>query len=69
MEEKHMVNDALESKKYEIILFTNAYLNSENMELKQIFTTIRSDCEIFHSELFTLAISKGYYTPNFISKP
>ncbi len=69
MEEKYMVNDALKSTQLEIILLTDTFLNSENMELKQTLNSLRSEFEAFHSELFTLAISKGYLTPCFPAKP
>lgn len=69
MEEKYMVNDILESNKLEIMLFTNVFIQSENMELKQILEQLRSGLEAFHSELFTLATSKGYYSPTTPSKP
>lgn len=61
MEEKYMVNDILENSKKEILDYTNAILNTSNIELKQILQTSRSTLESFHYELFKLAISKGYY--------
>lgn len=69
MEEKYMVNDVLECNKSEIMLFTNCFITSENIELKQTFTQLRSNLEAFHSELFTLATSKGYYTATIKEKP
>ena len=69
MEEKYMVNDILENQKSEITIFTNALINTENPELKQIYQQLRSNLESFNSELFTLAVSKGYYFPNTQAKP
>ena len=69
MEEKHMVNDILENNQSEIIAFTNAFISAENPELKQIYTQLRSNLEAFYTELFTLAVSKGYYSPNAQAKP
>ena len=69
MEEKYMVNDILENNKSEITAFTNAFIYAENPELKQVYTQLRSNLEAFYAELFTLAISKGYYFPNTQAKP
>lgn len=69
MEEKYMVNDALENNQAEIMILTEAFLKSENMELKQTISSLRADFEAFHSELFTLAVSKGYLTSCFPAKP
>lgn len=69
MEEKYMVNDILENQKSEIAIFTNALINAENPELKQIYQQLRSNLESFNLELFTLAVSKGYYFPNTQAKP
>ncbi len=69
MEEKYMVNDILENSKNEITHYTNAILQSENIELRQTLQTIRNSSESFQYELFNLATSKGYYTPAFQAKP
>ncbi len=69
MEEKYMVNDILESSKNEITNYTNAIIETENMELRQNLQTIRSNEESFQYELFKLANSKGYYTPATSAKP
>lgn len=69
MEEKYMVNDILENTKSEIMLFTDTLINSENVELLQTLTQLRSSLESFNTELFTLATSKGYYSPTTQAKP
>lgn len=69
MEEKYMVNDTLENTKSEIVSFTHSIINSENVELKQTLEQLRSSLESFNFELFTLATSKGYYSPTTKSKP
>ena len=69
MEEKYMVNDILENNKTEIMLFTNTFIDSENLEFKQTLEQLRSNLESFHSELFTLATSKGYYFSTPKAKP
>ena len=69
MEEKYMVNDILENNKFEILLFTNSLVHTENLELRQTLSQLRSELESFDSELFTLAVSKGYYSPALQSKP
>ncbi len=69
MEEKYMVNDILEGSKNEIKNYTNAIIETENMELRQTLQTIRTNNESFQYELFKLANSKGYYTPSSPAKP
>ena len=69
MEEKYMVNDILENNKSEILKFTKALTQSENVEVSQILSEIRSNMESLNSELFTLATSKGYYSPTIQAKP
>lgn len=69
MEEKYMVNDILESSKSEVKNYTDVIVQTENMELRQLFQTIRSNAESFEYELFKLATSKGYYTPITPVKP
>lgn len=69
MEEKYMVNDILENSKYEISNYTNSILDCSNIELRQAIQSIRNTFESFQYELFKLAISKGYYIPDEISKP
>lgn len=64
-----MVNDILEDNKAEIVAFTNAFIGAENMELKQTLEQLRAGLEAFHTELFTLATSKGYYSPTLQAKP
>lgn len=69
MEEKYMVNDILENSKGEIKSYTDAIVETENMELRQALQAIRVSAENFQYELFKLASSKGYYTPSLPVKP
>lgn len=69
MEEKYMVNDILENSKQEITNYTNAIIESENMELRQTLQSIRNSNESFQYELFKLANSKGYYKSADPAKP
>lgn len=69
MEEKYMVNDILESSKNEVKNYTDVIVETENMELRGVFQTVRSNAESFEYELFKLATSKGYYTPAEPVKP
>jgi len=69
MEEKYMVSDILENSKAEITNYTNAIMESQNMELRQTLQTLRNTNESFQYELYKLANSKGYYIPASIAKP
>ena len=69
MEEKYMVNDILESSKGEIKTYTDAIVETENMELRQAFQNIRSNLESFEYELSRLAVSKGYCNKPQFAKP
>ena len=69
MEEKYMVNDILESSKGEIKTYTDANVETENMELRQALQNIRSNLESFEYDLARLAISKGYCNKPQTAKP
>lgn len=69
MEEKHLVNDILESSKSEIKTYSSAIVQTENADLRQTLQSIRSNLESFEYELSKLATSKGYYNPPSIAKP
>ena len=64
-----MVNDILESSKYEIKTYSDAIIETENQDLRQTLQNIRSNLESFEYELFKLAISKGYFNPPNQVKP
>ena len=64
-----MVNDILENIKSEILSFTQFIVVCENVELKQTLEQLRTNLEAFNFELFTLATSKGYYSPTIKAKP
>ena len=57
MDDKYMVNDILESSKYEIKTYSDAIVQTENPDLRQTLQSIRSNLESFEYELFKLAIS------------
>ena len=61
MEEKYMVNDALESIKNELVTYQGVINETENMQLRQTVQQMRNNCESFQYELFKVAESKEYY--------
>lgn len=63
MEEKTMVNDILSGVKSDLTAYQTAISECENMQLRQIFQTIRNNDESFQYELFKIAQAKGYYKP------
>lgn len=63
MDEKTMVNDILSEVKSDLTAYQSAISESENMQLRQTFQTIRNGDESFQYELFKVAQNKGYYTP------
>lgn len=63
MEEKYMVNDALESTKAGLTTYQGVITETENTNLRQTFQQIRNNDETFQFELFKIAQTKGYYTP------
>ncbi len=63
MEEKYMVNDALESIKNELVTYQGVINETENMQLRQTVQQMRNNCESFQYELFKVAESKEYYKP------
>ena len=63
MDEKTMVNDILENVKADLNSYQTAISETENMNLRQTFQTIRNNDESFQYELFKIAQTKGYYVP------
>lgn len=63
MEEKYMVNDILSNVKAGLTTYQNAIAETENMQLRQTFQSIRNSDESFQYELFRVAENKGYYIP------
>ena len=63
MDEKTMVNDILESVKADLNAYQTAISETENMNLRQTFQSIRNNDESFQYELFKIAQTKGYYIP------
>jgi spore coat protein CotF len=69
MEEKYMIHDILNNSQTEIIDYTNAIIQSEDLLLRQSLQNIRNEQESFRYDLFKLANSKGYYSPVTQAKP
>lgn len=69
MEEKYMVNDALESVKSELVKYQGIISETENMQLRQTIQQMRNNSESFQYELFKVAESKEYYIPAQIANP
>ena len=63
MDEKTMVNDILNGVKSGLTTYQTVISETENMNLRQTFQTIRNNDESFQFELFKVASSKGYYKP------
>ena len=63
MDEKTMVNDVLAGVKSNLTAYQTAISETENMQLRQTFQTIRNSDESFQYELFKTAEAKGYYKP------
>lgn len=63
MEEKYMVNDALDSVKNSLTTYQNVINECANMQLRQTLQQIRNTSESFQYEVFKVAQAKGYYTP------
>lgn len=63
MEEKYMVNDALEGVKAGLTTYQGVISEAENMQLRQTIQQIRNQDESFQYELFKIAQTKGYYKP------
>lgn len=63
MEEKYMVNDALNSVKNALTTYQGAINECANMQLRQALQQIRNNTESFQYEVFKVAQVKGYYKP------
>ena len=63
MDEKTMVNDALNSIKSELITYQNIINETEDLELRQTIQSIRNNNESFEYELYKVAQVKDYYKP------
>ena len=64
MEEKYMVNDALEGVKASLTTYQGIITETENTNLRQTFQELRNNDEAFQYELFKIAQVKGYYAPS-----
>jgi len=69
MEEKYMVNDALDSIKNSLTTYQGVISECANMQLRQAIQQIRNDSESFQYEVFKVAQAKGYYTPAQAANP
>lgn len=63
MQEKVLVNDALQSINGELSKFGAIIAETDNMELKQTFKQIRNQCETSQEEIYQIARAKNYYVP------
>ena len=61
MDERTMVNDILNDVKYQLIMYENVIVQTENMDLRQILIQIRNNEESFENELIKTAKIKNYY--------
>lgn len=69
MDEKYMVNDALDSVKNSLTTYQGAINECANMQLRQTLQQLRNDGESFQYEVFKVAQAKGYYTPAQAANP
>jgi len=63
MQEKMMVNDALNSVKSSLTTYANVISECANPNLRTTIQQIRNNCETSQYELYKLAQTKGFYQP------
>lgn len=63
MQEKDMVNDAINTTKASISCYQTAITECANQELRSTLQQLRNEAEQFQYQLFQLAEQKGYYNP------
>lgn len=63
MQEKVMINDALDAVKSSLTTYANVISECANPNLRSTIQQIRNNCETSQFELFKLAQSKGFYQP------
>ena len=61
MNEEIMINDILKGKKLELIEYSSAIAETENMSLRNSLEQIRNTSESFQYEILKIAKTKGYY--------
>lgn len=69
MQEKVMVNDALNSINSELSKFGSMIPQTDNKELKQTLKQIRNQCETSQEEIYEMARTKSYYVPSSMASP
>lgn len=63
MDEKVMINDALDMAKTGLTTYASAITECANPTLRSAFQQIRNDCEVSQFELYHLAQAKNFYKP------
>lgn len=63
MQDKDMVNDALDMVKSSLTTYSSVITECSNTQLRSTIQQIRDNCEKSQFELYNLAHSKGYYMP------
>lgn len=69
MQEKTMVNDALNGLNGEMMRYAEMIPHIEHKELKETMIKQRNACEQSQEELYKLAREKGYYVPAAMATP
>lgn len=63
MQEKDLVNDALNQLKSSLTNYATAISECDNQQLRQTLQQIRNNCEKDQYDLFQMAKSRNYYKP------
>ena len=69
MLEKYMVNDVLSQVNSSVGTYASVITQASCPEFRKTIQDIRNSCETFHSDLYKVAQSKGYYQPASIATP
>lgn len=63
LQEKDMVNDAINMTKLSINCYHSAIVECANQQLRNTLQQLRNEAEQFQYQLFQIAEQKGYYHP------
>lgn len=63
MQEKDIVNDAINMTKHSISCYQTAITECANQQLRNTLQQLRNEAEQFQYQLFQMAEQKGYYKP------
>ncbi|MBZ2175545.1 spore coat protein [Schnuerera sp. xch1] len=63
MQEKDILNDAINTTKTALNCYNTAITESANQQLRSTLQQLRNEAEQFQYQLFQTAEQKGYYTP------